>query len=549
MRLSALLLASLSLGFLPLAAQSPVPTPQQLAWQRMELTMFCHFGVNTFTNREWGDGTEDEKIFNPTALDCRQWARSAKAGGFKLMILTAKHHDGFCLWPSKFTDHSVRKSPWKNGQGDVVKEFVTACRAENLKVGLYLSPWDRHEKSYGTDAYNDYFCNQLTELLSNYGPIDEVWFDGACGEGPNGKKQVYDWKRIYPLIRKLQPQALIAIMGPDIRWVGNESGVAREGESSVITRDGQPAWHPAECDVSIRPGWFYHADQDAKVKGLDQLADIYFKSVGRNSVLLLNVPPDQRGLFADADVKRLEEFGAAVRGFQGNAVASGLGTQVVEFGGVKSFNLANLQEDISKGEQVKSYRLEVRNGGQWDVAATGRVLGQRNLHRLPEIQGDAARLVVESSGNPTVKWSLHHASPIGPWSKGGGGSLTAGKPATASNVHGNSTEFGGDKAVDGDKETRWATSDETRECWLEVDLLKEREFGKVGISELEPRITKFRIETRDQPDGEWKPVFTGDRAGQDFHASFGPVKARYVRLHILEASFAPTIWEFELSEK
>ena len=192
-------------------AQGPVPTPQQLAWQRMELTLFCHFGVNTYTNREWGDGSENPAIFNPTELDCRQWARAAKAGGFKLMILTAKHHDGFCLWPSKFTDHSVRKSPWRNGTGDVVKEFVAACRAEDLKVGVYLSPWDRHEQTYGTDAYNEYFCNQLTELLSNYGPIDEVWFDGACGEGPNGKKQVYDWDRYYALIRKLQPQALIAV--------------------------------------------------------------------------------------------------------------------------------------------------------------------------------------------------------------------------------------------------------------------------------------------------------------------------------------------------
>ncbi len=530
-------------------AQGPVPTPQQLAWQRMELTLFCHFGVNTYTNREWGDGSENPAIFNPTELDCRQWARAAKAGGFKLMILTAKHHDGFCLWPSKFTDHSVRKSPWRNGAGDVVKEFVAACRAEDLKVGVYLSPWDRHEQTYGTDAYNEYFCNQLTELLANYGPIDEVWFDGACGEGPNGKKQVYDWDRYYALIRKLQPQALIAVSGPDIRWVGNESGMAREGESSVVMRDGKPAWHPAECDVSIRPGWFYHPDQDSKVKSLEHLVDIYFKSVGRNSVLLLNVPPDKRGLFADADVKRLDEFGRTVRGLYANCVAKGTGGAVVEFGGEKSFTLANLQEDISRGEQVKSYRLEVRSGGEWLPVASGRVLGHRNLHRLAATQADAARLVVEGTGAaPTVAWSLHDVAPVGPWAKGGG-SLTAGKPATASNVHGNSTEFGGDKACDGDKQTRWATSDETRACWLEVDLLKERGFSRVAISELAPRITRFQIEARNSPQEDWKVVCKGGKAGQDFQTSFAPAKARYVRLNILEASSAPTLWEFELTEK
>jgi len=547
-RLLLVLLVALS-SLLPAAAQDPVPTPQQLAWQRMELTLFCHFGVNTYTNREWGDGNENPAIFNPTQLDCRQWARAAKAGGFKLMILTAKHHDGFCLWPSKFTDHSVRKSPWKGGAGDVVKEFVTACRAEGLKVGVYLSPWDRHDKTYGTDAYNDFFCNQLTELLTLYGQIDEVWFDGACGEGPNGKKQVYDWNRYYALIRKLQPQALIAVSGPDIRWVGNESGMAREGESSVVTRDGKPAWHPAECDVSIRPGWFYHPDQDAQVKSIEHLIDIYFKSVGRNSVLLLNVPPDKRGLFADADVKRLDEFGRTVRGLYANVVAKGTGTAVVEFGGEKTFTLANLQEDISKGEQVKSYRLEVRSGGEWLPAASGKVLGQRNLHRLPETKADAARLVVESGGAaPVVTWSLHHVTPVGPWAKGGG-SLTAGKPATASDVHGNSTEFGGDKAVDGDKQTRWATNDPTRACWLEVDLLKERAFGRVAISELAPRITRFQIETRNSAKEDWKVVYEGTKAGRDFQASFAPAKGRFVRLNILEASSAPTIWEFELTEK
>ena len=407
-------LALLALGFAVGAA--PLPTPQQLAWQKHELTMFCHFGVNTFTDREWGEGTEAESIFNPTDLDCRQWVSAAKAGGFKLMIMTAKHHDGFCLWPSKFTDHSVKRSPWKNGQGDVVGEFVAACRAQKMKIGLYLSPWDRHEKTYGTDAYNDHFCHQLTELLSNYGVIDEVWFDGANGEGPNGKKQVYDWNRYFALIRQLQPRALIAISGPDIRWVGNESGVARPGESSVQTRDGQPVWYPAECDVSIRPGWFYHASEDGKVKSLAELMDIYFKSVGRNSVLLLNVPPDRAGRFAAPDVRRLQEFGAAVHGLFANEIAHGAGNGIVEFGGEKTFNLVNVQEAIAQGERVQAYHLEVRQGGAWQPVAKGTVIGQRNLHRVAEVKAEAARLVVErSSAEPHVTWSLHLTKPVGPW--------------------------------------------------------------------------------------------------------------------------------------
>ncbi len=535
-------------------ADGPVPTPEQLAWQKMEMTMFCHFGVNTFTDREWGQGTEDEKIFNPTDLDCRQWARAAKTGGFKLMILTAKHHDGFCLWPSKFTEHCVKNSPWKDGEGDVVREFVDACRAEDLKVGLYLSPWDRHEKTYGTDGYNDHFCNQLTELLTNYGQIDEVWFDGACGEGPNGKKQVYDWKRFYALIRKLQPHALIAISGPDVRWVGNESGFAREGESSVRNAnehqrehavDGK-VWFPAECDVSIRPGWFYHAHEDAKVKSLEHLMDIYFKSVGRNSDLLLNIPPARRGRFADPDVKRLQEFGDTIRGLFANEIAHGVANTDVEFGGEKAFNLANVQEDISKGERVKSYRVEARSGGEWKTVARGTVIGNRNLHRIAEVTADAARVVIEKcDGEPLVTWSLHKAMPVGLWAKSSG-SLTAGKPAEASNVHGNSTEYGGDKACDGDRNTRWATGDSTRACWLEVDLLGEQNIGRVAISELEPRITKFQIEYRNDKSAPWQTAYSGGKAGKDFHADFAPVKARFVRLNILDATFAPTIWEFEL---
>ncbi|MCE5327489.1 MAG: alpha-L-fucosidase [Planctomycetaceae bacterium] len=422
----------------------PVPSAEQLAWQRMELTMFLHFGVNTFTDREWGDGKEAPALFNPSQLDARQWARTAKDAGFKLMILTAKHHDGFCLWPTKYTEHCVRSSPWKGGKGDVVREFVDACRAEGLEVGLYLSPWDRNNPAYGTDRYNDYFVNQLTELLANYGPVEEMWFDGACGEGPSGHKQVYDWDRYYATIRKLAPRALIAICGPDIRWVGNESGVAVVGESSVKGK----AWYPAECDVSIRPGWFYHAAEDGKVKSLATLMDIYFSSVGRNGGLLLNVPPDRRGLIADGDVARLKELGAAIGGlkegrllpkdvtanakrgddFEAGKAADGdldtfwatddaarTGWLELDFGTTRQFNVVNVQEAIRLGERVSGYRIDVEADGRWITLARGSVIGQRNLHRLKTTAARRIRLVIEDAkACPAIAEFSAHLAPVVP---------------------------------------------------------------------------------------------------------------------------------------
>lgn len=323
-----------------------VPTPQQLEWQRMELTAFLHFGVNTFTGREWGDGTEDPAIFNPTSLDCEQWVRTLKESGFKMAIITAKHHDGFCLWPTKTTRHSVASSSWKDGKGDVVRELRDACKKYGIKFGVYLSPWDRNASCYGdSPAYNQFFIEQLTELLTNYGEVHEVWFDGANGEGPNGKKQIYDWDAILRTIRRLQPKAVTAIMGDDVRWVGNEKGIGRETEWSataltpgiyprsgeqnkelgifgkakdlggrdIVARATELFWYPSEVDVSIRPGWFYHTDQDKQVKSLNHLTDIYFKSVGYNSVLLLNIPPDLRGLINENDVQRLKEFSSYLK--------------------------------------------------------------------------------------------------------------------------------------------------------------------------------------------------------------------------------------------
>lgn len=556
------MLYAAALGLLLTAPELPLPTPEQLAWQRLELTMFVHFGVNTFTDREWGDGKEDEAVFNPTELDCHQWVAAAKDAGFKLVILTAKHHDGFCLWPSKFTEHSVKRSPWKDGQGDVVREFSDACRAAGIKVGLYLSPWDRNNPSYGTDAYNDYFVNQLTELLTDYGTIDEVWFDGANGEGPNGKKQVYDWPRYYATIRELMPRALIAIAGPDIRWVGNESGVAKIGEASA--RDGK--WRPAECDVSIRPGWFYHPAEDTKVKSLDHLMSIYFQSVGRNSVLLLNVPPDRRGRFADPDVARLAEFGQAVRALHaGRLPATGADpalldddpdsswspaadatTATIELTlPAQAFNVVGVQEAIATGERVTRYHIDAERDGTWETIARGTTIGHRNLHPVSQQQATRLRLVIEAAhATPRISTFAAYLAPVVPAPRQL--SLTTNKPCRVSNVHGQGTTYGGDRAVDGDQNTRWATSDETRACWLEVDLERPETFDKVAISELEPRITKFEVQYRMTADEPWQVALAGEQVGKQYSQSFAAVTGRYVRLSILEATFAPTIWEFEV---
>ena len=313
------------------------PSERQMSLQKMEFYAFVHFTVNTFTDKEWGDGTESPEIFNPEKLNCNQWVEAVKSAGMTGLILTAKHHDGFCLWPSAYTEHSVKNSPYKNGHGDIVKECAEACKKGGIKFGIYLSPWDRNCPVYGQGkAYDDYYCNQLTELLTNYGDLFCVWFDGACGEGPNGKKQEYDWERYYSVIRELQPDACISISGPDIRWCGNEAGDTRKSEWSVITRrltDGsviedtagdlgsrellvrakEIRWQPAETDTSIRPGWFYHKNEDTKVRPLKTLSDIYFRSVGGNSTLLLNIPPDTNGLLGKEDVRRLKQLGDTIR--------------------------------------------------------------------------------------------------------------------------------------------------------------------------------------------------------------------------------------------
>ena len=414
-----------------------VPTPQQYAWQQMELTAFLHFGINTFTGREWGDGKEDPALFNPSELDAGQWVKSLKNAGFKMVILTAKHHDGFCLWPTATTKHSVASSPWKNGQGDVVKELRKACDKYDMKFGVYLSPWDRNAECYGdSPRYNEFFVRQLTELLTNYGEVHEVWFDGANGEGPNGKKQVYDWDAFYKTIQRLQPKAVMAIMGDDVRWVGNEKGIGREtewtatvltpgiytrsqennkrlgvfgkaedlGSRKILEKATELFWYPSEVDVSIRPGWFYHAEEDGKVKSLKHLSDIYFQSVGYNSVLLLNIPPDRRGLIHEADIKRLKEFADyRQQTFADNRVKNGRkywsttsgGEAVYALKSKSEINLVMLQEDITKGQRVEAFTVEALMDNGWKEVGKGTTIGYKRMLRFPAVNANKLRVRID----------------------------------------------------------------------------------------------------------------------------------------------------------
>ncbi len=448
------------------------PTARQLAWQKLEFQAFVHFGMNTFTDREWGEGKEDPELFNPSAFDADQWLKSFKAAGMKCVILTAKHHDGFCLWPTEYTEHSVKNSPWKDGQGDVVMEVAEACRRSGLKFGVYLSPWDKHEQSYGdSPKYNEFFRNQLTELLTNYGQISEVWFDGACGEGPNGKRQVYDWPSYYALIRKLQPGAVISIKGPDVRWCGNEAGKTRESEWSVIPLNVHPEkyewpdltqddlgsqekikdasyliWYPAQTNTSIRPGWFYHSSQDNQVKSLKHLLEIYFRSVGGNTQFLLNIPPDRRGLIHDNDVARLKELGDVLRRTFSKNLAQGAKASassvkannhdagraadgnpetywtaddwnekpIIEFnlGEEKTFNCAVLQEYIKAGQRVEEFSLESWDGYAWNEIARSTTIGYKRILLFSDVKAQRVRVCfIKTRLNPTLsEFGLYQAN-------------------------------------------------------------------------------------------------------------------------------------------
>lgn len=397
--------------------------------------MFVHLGMNTFTDREWGDGTEDPALFDPAGLDARQWTATARACGFGTLVLTAKHHDGFCLWPTATTAHSVAASPWRGGQGDVVREAAEACAVEGIRFGIYCSPWDRNAPSYGTGpAYDDLYLAQLTELLTSYGEVAEVWFDGAVGETARGRQR-YDWERIFATVRDLQPEAVIfSDAGPDARWVGNEDGIAgatcwssidpgrvpAPGANAPWTvdslRHGDPegsVWRPAETDVSIRPGWFWH-EEEQPLDGA-ALLDLYLASVGRNSKLLLNVPPDRDGRLPAADVSSLRAFAALREQVLGTDLLAGAEAQIEETALVLTLahpvaaDLLLLGEAIEHGQHVAAFRVQVDSGEGWQPLVAGTTIGHRRALTFPPTQVQRLRLQLDLAYGPPhlTQVSLH----------------------------------------------------------------------------------------------------------------------------------------------
>lgn len=451
----------------PPAPFGPVPSERQLAWHSLEFYGFVHFSINTFTDKEWGYGDESPSLFNPTDFSADQIVRAARDGGMKGLILTAKHHDGFCLWPSKFTEHSVKNSPWKNGKGDMVKEFADACRKHGIKFGVYLSPWDRNHKDYGKPEYITYYRNQLRELLTNYGSIFEVWFDGANGGdgfygGARETRKIdnttyYDWPDTWQIVRELQPSAcMFSDGGPEIRWVGNERGIAGETCWATLNRGeyypgvdkakrlnigDRPGthWVPAECDVSIRPGWFYHAKEDAKVKTPEQLMDIYFKSVGRGGSFLLNLPPDRRGRIPDTDAESLAEFrrrsdamfkhdlargaratSSNVRGNDTSFAAKNVlsrsakkywatddgvtnASLTLEFPKPVTFSIVRLREHLPLGQRVDAFALDQWQDGAWVEFASGTSIGSCRLVRSQPVTTGKVRLrITQAAACPAL---------------------------------------------------------------------------------------------------------------------------------------------------
>ncbi|MCC9137873.1 alpha-L-fucosidase [Pontibacter silvestris] len=449
----------------------PVPSDAQLAWHEMEMNAFIHFTTNTFTDLEWGYGDESPSIFNPSQLDADQWVRTLKEAGFKGVVLTCKHHDGFALWPSQYTEHSVKNSPYKNGQGDVVKEVADAAKKHGLKFGVYLSPWDRNRADYGEPSYIAYYRNQLKEIFTAYGPIFEMWFDGANGgDGYYGgaretrnidRSTYYNWPTTLNMVRQLQPDPQVLFFsdgGPDLRWCGNEKGIGGETNWNTISNDTLYAgkfgieellntgaedgnkWIPAEVNTSIRPGWFYHAKEDSLVKTPEDLFEIYLTSVGRGSTLLLNVPPDQRGLIHENDVKALKEwkrlidsafkenFAAQAKvkadSFRGNAeaytaanltdgdketywaTADGINTGTVEInlGKKQAVKYVLLQEYIKLGQRVKSFSVEVWQHNAWESVANATTIGFKRILKLETpVTTDKIRIkITDAKASPVI---------------------------------------------------------------------------------------------------------------------------------------------------
>lgn len=529
-RLSAPIIAALwATAATPFAAQppaphGPAPTPRQVKWHALEFYGFLHFTVNTFTDKEWGYGDESPEIFNPSDFDAEAIARVAKDAGMRGLILTCKHHDGFCLWPSKFTEHSVRRSPWRNGKGDVVREISDACQKHGLLFGTYLSPWDRNHPEYARPAYVEYYRNQLRELLTQYGPVFEVWFDGANGGdgyygGARERRQIsadyYGWEETYRLVRDLQPDAVM-FSGPDIRWVGNEAGIAGDPCWATINRDAPQTaessreqrnrgdrpgthWYPAECDVSIRPGWFYHAAEDGRVRTPENLVDLYFKSVGRGATFLLNLPPDRRGRIHENDVASLQGFrqiidaifttdmasdakaaASNVRGDDpkfaaGNATDRNRDTYwctddtvltpelVLDLGKPTSFNVVSLREYLPLGQRVDTWALDRWANGSWEEFGKGTAIGNRRLWRGAGVTTDRVRLRITSAAAcPAISEFALHREPPEVRIAATQQAAAEGMPKNGWRVISASSEKPGCEAalaVDGDPKTIWqATS-------------------------------------------------------------------------------------------
>ena len=535
----------------PPAPYGAVPNAAQLNWHETDFIGFLHFTVNTFTDKEWGYGDESESVFNPTDFDADAIAKIAAEAGMKRLILTCKHHDGFCLWPSKYTEHSVKNSPWKNGQGDVVKEISDACRKRGLQFGTYLSPWDRNSKVYGTPAYLEYYRNQLRELLTNYGPVTEVWFDGANGgDGYYGgarerrkidNKTYYDWPNTWKIVHELQPLAcMFSDGGPEVRWVGNERGIAGDpcwatvnrdnyypgvgGVNALLNRGERPGthWLPAECDVSIRPGWFYHAKEDDRVRTPENLVDLFYKSIGRGANFLLNLPPDRRGRIHENDVLALQGFrkiikatfdtdlaqgalasASNVRGKSatfsaGNAIDGkrdsywscddGVTTPelVLDLGKLVTFNVVSLREFLPLGQRVDDWALDRWSNGAWVEFASGTAIGARRLWRGDNITTDRVRLrIVQAPVCPALSEFGLFREPDWARKSGPGEQLVRGLSKSNWKLAASSAEVakGGAarNAIDDDPKTIWHTHGPKGELappqFIAIDTGKEQEFG------------------------------------------------------------------------
>lgn len=425
---------------------SVVPSSRQMKWQQMEYYNFVHFGMSTMLNKQWGTGKTSLKRFNPPPIDTDEWARILKESGSKGAILTVKHHDGFCLYPSKYTDYTIQNTPYKNGEGDLVKEFSDSLRKYGLKFGVYLSPWDRHEKTYGTPQYNDFYCNQLTELLTGYGEVFTVWMDGACGEKKNGKKQIYDFPRYFETVRKLQPDCVLSICGSDVRWIGNEGGECRSAEWSVVpakyctyesvnaisqasedfkfinkpmeaaikdlgsreamAKEEDFVWYPAEMDVSITTnGFFYHRGAEKRhLSSAERLLELYLNSVGHNATFLLNIPPDKKGIIKPEFIKVLNEFSAMRNALFENPVSiadvrvsnDGLVTEI-RFVKKERLKTVVLKEDITKSQRVERYALYAQNGEKKTLIRKGETIGYKEIVTVLNTVCDGILLVVEKS--------------------------------------------------------------------------------------------------------------------------------------------------------